>query len=115
MYVSAFELYRIGPGPSSSYTVGPQRAALRFVHDLAADGLTGVTARVEAELYGGLAFHGREHSSVQAIVAGLSGHVPERCDGAALALCLAWGAAPTVAGTIRASDAGCRPVRRGSR
>ena len=88
MYVSAFELYRIGPGPSSSYTVGPQRAALRFVHDLAADGLTGVTARVEAELYGGLAFHGREHSSVQAIVAGLSGHLPERCDGAALALCL---------------------------
>ena len=88
MYVSAFELYRIGPGPSSAYTVGPQRAALRFVHDLAADGLTGVTARVEAELYGGLAFHGREHSSVQAIVAGLSGHLPERCDGAALALCL---------------------------
>ena len=87
MYVSAFELYRIGPGPSSAYTVGPHRAAQRFVHDLAADGLMGVTARVEAELYGGLAFHGREHSSVQAIVAGLSGLLPERCDGAALALC----------------------------
>ena len=88
MYVSAFELYRIGPGPSSACTVGPQRAALRFVHDLAADGLTGVTARVEAELYGGLAFHGREHSSDRAIVAGLSGLLPERCDSAALALCL---------------------------
>lgn len=88
MYVSAFELYRIGPGPSSACTVGPQRAALRFVHDLAADGMTGVTARVEAELYGGLAFHGREHSSDRAIVAGLSGLLPERCDSAALALCL---------------------------
>lgn len=89
MYVSAFELYRIGPGPSSSYTVGPQRAALRFVHDLEADGLLPLTTRVEAELYGGLAFHGREHASDQAIVAGLSGQVPERCDAGSLALCLA--------------------------
>ncbi|MEO8754043.1 MAG: serine dehydratase beta chain, partial [Casimicrobiaceae bacterium] len=89
MYVSAFELYRIGPGPSSSSTVGPQRAALRFVHDIAAEGLMPMVARVEAELYGGLAFHGREHASDQAIVAGLSGQIPERCDGAALAACLA--------------------------
>lgn len=89
MYVSAFELYRIGPGPSSSYTVGPQRAALRFVHELAADGLLPMTTRVEAELYGGLSFHGRENGSDRAIVAGLSGQAPERCDGAALAQCLA--------------------------
>ncbi|MCC6195084.1 MAG: L-serine ammonia-lyase [Burkholderiales bacterium] len=87
MYVSAFELYRIGPGPSSTYTVGPQRAALRFVHDVAADGLLPSVHRVEAELYGGLAFHGREHASRDAIVAGLSGQLPERCDAAALALC----------------------------
>ena len=88
MYVSAFELYRIGPGPSSSSTVGPQRAALRFVHDLAAEGVLPVTARVEAELYGGLAFHGRERASDQAIVAGLAGLAPEQCDGAALAVCM---------------------------
>lgn len=88
MHVSAFELYRIGPGPSSSYTAGPQRAALRFVHELAADGVLPLAARVEAELYGGLAFHGREHASDRAIVAGLGGQVPERCDGAALALCM---------------------------
>ncbi|MCC7326219.1 MAG: L-serine ammonia-lyase [Burkholderiales bacterium] len=88
MYISAFDLYRVGPGPSSVYTLGPQRAALRFVHDLAADGLVAATARVEVELYGGLAFHGREHASDQAIVAGLSGQVPERCDGAVLASCM---------------------------
>ncbi|MFO1314619.1 MAG: L-serine ammonia-lyase [Burkholderiales bacterium] len=87
--MSAFELYRIGPGPSSSYTVGPQRAALRFVHELAADGLLPMTARVEAELYGGLSFHGRENGSDRAIVAGLAGQPPERCDGAALTQCLA--------------------------
>ena len=39
MFVSAFDLYRIGPGPSSTHTVGPMRAAQRFVHDLEADGL----------------------------------------------------------------------------
>jgi L-serine dehydratase len=87
VYVSAFELYRIGPGPSSTYTVGPQRAALRFVHDLAADGVLPTIHRVEVELYGGLAFHGREHATPGAIVAGLSGQSPERCDGAALTLC----------------------------
>jgi L-serine dehydratase len=86
MYLSAFDLFRIGPGPSSSATVGPQRAALRFVHDLAADGLVPATARVEAELYGGLAFAVREQSTDRAIVAGLCGESPDRCDAASLAL-----------------------------
>ena len=31
---SLFELFKIGIGPSSSHTVGPMRAALRFVHEL---------------------------------------------------------------------------------
>lgn len=86
MFLSAFELFRIGPGPSSSATVGPQRAALRFVHDLAADGLIPSTARVEAEVYGGLAFSGREQATDHAIVAGLSGEAPERCDATAFAM-----------------------------
>jgi len=85
MYVSAFDLYRIGPGPSSAATVGPQRAALRFVHDLAADGLVAATARVEAEIYGGMAFAAREQLTDHAIVAGLSGESPERCDADAYA------------------------------
>jgi L-serine dehydratase len=93
LYVSAFELYRIGPGPSSTYTVGPQRAAIRFVHDLAADGLLPMVHRLEVELYGGLAFQGRDHATAHAIVAGLSGVIPERCDGAALTQCHARAAA----------------------
>jgi len=87
LFVSAFELYRIGPGPSSTYTIGPQRAALRFVHDIAADGLLPMVHRIEAELYGGLAFQGRDHATSHAIVAGLCGVIPERCDGAALRQC----------------------------
>ena len=89
MYLSAFELYRIGPGPSSSFTTGPHRAALRFVHELAADGLLPRVARVEAELYGGLAFHGADRGTDRALVAGLCGHLPERCDGDTLDLCFA--------------------------
>jgi L-serine dehydratase len=89
VYVSAFELYRIGPGPSSTYTTGPQRAALRFAHDLAADGLLPMAHRVEVELYGGLAFQAREHATERAILAGLSGVIPERCDAATLRQCQA--------------------------
>ena len=80
MYASALELYRIGPGPSSSRTVGPQRAALRFVHELAADGLVDRTARVDAHLYGTLALTGRDSLTDAAVVAGLCGDRPERSD-----------------------------------
>ncbi|HVP88613.1 MAG TPA: serine dehydratase beta chain, partial [Casimicrobiaceae bacterium] len=38
LYTSTLTLFRVGPGPSSSRSVGPQRAALNFVHALAADG-----------------------------------------------------------------------------
>jgi len=85
VYVSAFDLYRVGPGPSSTYTGIPQRAALRFIRALAADGVLAGVDRVEVELYGGLAFLGREHATDAAIVAGLAGEPPERCDAAALA------------------------------
>jgi L-serine dehydratase len=80
VYVSALELFRIGPGPSSSRTVGPQRAALRFVHALAADGMAGRTARVDVHLFGSLAFIGRESATDGAVIAGLCGDVPERSD-----------------------------------
>ncbi len=80
MYVSALELYRIGPGPSSSRTVGPQRAALRFVHDLSADGMAARTARVDVHLFGTLACTGRESGTDGAVVAGLSGEAAERSD-----------------------------------
>jgi len=87
VYISAFDLYRIGPGPSAIYTAGPQRAAMSFAHALAADGLLPAVARVHVELYGGLAFHGRAHASGPAIVAGLTGLPPEGCDVAALFRC----------------------------
>lgn len=60
---------------------------MAFAHALMADGLLAGIARVRAELYGGLAFHGREHSSGAALVAGLVGLPPDACDAGALARC----------------------------
>ena len=80
MYVNVLELLRIGPGPSSARTLGPQRAALRFVHALAADGLAGRACRLEVHLFGSLALGAREAGTGAAVVAGLAGDLPERSD-----------------------------------
>ncbi len=80
MFVSAFDLFKIGLGPSSSHTVGPMRAALRFVHELAADGKLEVTERIGIDLYGSLGLTGRGHGTDRAVLLGLSGEAPDRID-----------------------------------
>jgi L-serine dehydratase len=75
--ISIFELFRIGIGPSSSHTVGPMRAALRFVADLQTTNLLPQVARVEVTLFGSLAFTGKGHGTHVAIMLGLSGEQPE--------------------------------------
>src|SRR5258708_22306548 len=80
MFVSAFDLFKIGLGPSSSHTVGPMRAALRFVHEVAAEGKLDLTARVGIDLYGSLALTGRGHGTDRAVLLGLSGEAPDRID-----------------------------------
>ena len=54
MFVSAFDLFKIGLGPSSSHTVGPMRAAGRFAHELAASTQLQPTARIVVDLYGSM-------------------------------------------------------------
>jgi L-serine dehydratase len=80
MFVSAFDLFKIGLGPSSSHTVGPMRAANRFVHELAADQKLDRVVRVVIDLYGSLALTGRGHGTDRAVLLGLSGETPERID-----------------------------------
>jgi len=81
MAVSTFDLYKIGIGPSSSHTVGPMRAAARFVeHHLAEAGRLGDIARVRAEVFGSLALTGRGHGTDKAVLMGLEGHWPNRID-----------------------------------
>jgi L-serine dehydratase len=70
MPVSAFDLYSIGIGPSSSHTVGPMRAARRFAFEAPKAG------RVRAELFGSLGATGRGHHSDTAVLLGLEGEDP---------------------------------------
>jgi len=80
MFISVFDLFKIGLGPSSSHTVGPMRAAQRFAHELVADGKLEGVMRVVVDLYGSLALTGRGHGTDRAILLGLSGETPDRID-----------------------------------
>lgn len=81
MAVSLFDLFKIGIGPSSSHTVGPMRAAARFLERwLVEPGQLGRVARVRGELYGSLALTGRGHGTDKAVLMGLEGHWPDRID-----------------------------------
>jgi L-serine dehydratase len=85
MAISAFDLFKIGIGPSSSHTVGPMRAADMFMASLAADGLMPRVAGLRVELFGSLGATGHGHGSVKAVVLGLTGEHPETVDPAAAA------------------------------
>ena len=83
-YVSAFELFSIGVGPSSSHTVGPMRAARDFAARLRETGALGRIARVSCTLYGSLGATGIGHGTPDAVVVGLQGCEPESVDPAAV-------------------------------
>lgn len=81
MAVSVFDVFKIGIGPSSSHTIGPMRAAARFVERwLAETGDLDKVARVQVELFGSLAMTGRGHGTDKAVICGLEGHWPDRID-----------------------------------
>lgn len=78
-YVSAFDLFSIGIGPSSSHTVGPLRAARAFSERLVADDLLDRVSQVTCTLYGSLGSTGIGHGTPDAVIAGLAGLEPETC------------------------------------
>src|SRR6185437_7098451 len=81
MAVSVFDIFKIGIGPSSSHTIGPMRAAARFVERwLVETGDMARVARVTVELYGSLALTGRGHGTDKAVLCGLKGNWPDRID-----------------------------------
>ncbi len=81
---SIFDLFKIGIGPSSSHTVGPMRAARRFVEELASEGLLSETDAVTIDLYGSLALTGIGHGTDRAILLGLMGEMPDEVDPATI-------------------------------
>jgi L-serine dehydratase len=77
MHTSLFDLFKIGIGPSSSHTVGPMRAAYRFLVGHLHNRALGKVARVRVELYGSLALTGKGHATDRGILLGLIGQQPD--------------------------------------
>jgi len=78
--ISVFDLFKIGLGPSSSHTVGPMKAALAFRTALAVHAAARSTVRIEATLFGSLAWTGPGHATDKAIALGLAGFAPDATD-----------------------------------
>ena len=74
--ISVFDIFKIGIGPSSSHTLGPWRAAQRFVQSLKEKNYLEEVLDLEVLLYGSLAKTGHGHGTDIAIQLGLSGDDP---------------------------------------
>ncbi|MEG0916124.1 MAG: serine dehydratase beta chain, partial [Myroides sp.] len=75
--ISVFDMLKIGVGPSSSHTLGPWRAAERFIAELKELNIFDKTERVTVDLYGSLSLTGIGHATDLAVMLGLSGADPE--------------------------------------
>ncbi|EAR51973.1 L-serine dehydratase, iron-sulfur-dependent, single chain form [Oceanicola granulosus HTCC2516] len=84
MFLSVFDIFKIGIGPSSSHTMGPMLAAARFLDDLRGGAEktpgAGELHRLGARLYGSLAWTGKGHATDRAVILGLCGLLPETLD-----------------------------------
>lgn len=84
MFLSVFDIFKIGLGPSSSHTMGPMTAAGRFLEALVAgrDRVPGAGApsRLACSLHGSLAFTGKGHATDRAVLLGLAGKNPRDID-----------------------------------
>lgn len=80
MAVSAFDLFKIGIGPSSSHTVGPMRAAFLFVNSLKSNDRLQDVVRIRVELYGSLGATGKGHGTDRGVLLGLMGEAPDTVD-----------------------------------
>lgn len=80
MFLSIFDLFKVGIGPSSSHTVGPMSAAARFLDALVAAGKMDDVGRIVCRLYGSLAFTGKGHGTDTAVILGLLGARPDTVD-----------------------------------
>ena len=78
--ISVFDMLKIGVGPSSSHTLGPWRAAERFIGELGAKGLLNKVVQVKVLLYGSLAKTGVGHGTDIAVQMGLCGCDPVTFD-----------------------------------
>lgn len=75
MFLSVFEMFKVGVGPSSSHTMGPMVAGARFLDRLRGSPFHATGLR--ASLHGSLAFTGKGHATDRATILGLAGFAPD--------------------------------------
>jgi L-serine dehydratase, iron-sulfur-dependent, single chain form len=84
MFLSVFDVFKIGVGPSSSHTMGPMSAAVRFLELILSDDWPRPSgarvASLQATLHGSLAYTGIGHGTGRAVVLGLTGEEPHTVD-----------------------------------
>lgn len=78
MFLSVFDMFKVGIGPSSSHTMGPMVAAARFLDMMRASPFEFHGLR--ASLHGSLAFTGVGHATDRATILGLGGFWPDTYD-----------------------------------
>ncbi|NIK92034.1 L-serine ammonia-lyase [Mangrovimonas sp. CR14] len=76
--ISVFDMLKIGVGPSSSHTLGPWRAAERWIKELKEKNRFSKVEKISVDLYGSLSLTGKGHATDYAVMLGLSGADPER-------------------------------------
>jgi L-serine dehydratase len=74
--ISIFHMLKIGVGPSSSHTLGPWRAAQRWIDELKEQKKFDKVIKVQVDLYGSLSLTGIGHATDLASLLGLSGYDP---------------------------------------
>jgi len=84
MFLSIFDIFKVGIGPSSSHTMGPMTAAGLFLDDLRRgrdrEPGAGEVAALAASLHGSLAFTGKGHATDRAVMLGFMGLLPATLD-----------------------------------
>ena len=78
MFLSVFDMFKVGIGPSSSHTMGPMVAAARFLDMMRASPFE--FHGLKASLHGSLAFTGVGHATDRATILGLAGFIPDTYD-----------------------------------
>ena len=78
MFLSVFDIFKVGVGPSSSHTMGPMVAAARFLDMMRASPFH--FAGLRASLHGSLAFTGVGHATDRATILGFAGFTPHTYD-----------------------------------
>jgi L-serine dehydratase len=84
VFLSVFDLFKIGIGPSSSHTMGPMTAAARFLDEIQSGDWPRPSGakvdRISVSLHGSLAYTGVGHGTDRAVILGLAGETPQTVD-----------------------------------